>query len=100
MKKLIKIVLIVQIMLPIVVSAQFKLMRFDENYAAYRDSTKTFYNALKYIPLSENNNSKYLSLGGEARAEFVEFNNEDWGRLGIGSNPFLSRDIRFMVICI
>lgn len=88
MKNLIKIVLIVQIMLPAVVSGQFKLMRFDEDYSTYKDSADTFYNSIKYIPLSEKNNNTYLSLGGEARAEFVEFNNEDWGRLGIGSNPF------------
>jgi hypothetical protein len=88
MKKLIKILLIVQVILPTVVSAQFKLMRFDEDYSTYKDSADTFYNSIKYIPLSEKNNNKYLSLGGEARAEFVEFNNEDWGRLGIRSNPF------------
>ncbi|MFC0426225.1 alginate export family protein [Chryseobacterium scophthalmum] len=88
MKKLTLILFIAQIFLSVNISAQFKLMRFDENYTSYQDSTKTLYNSLKYIPLSENDNNKYLSLGGEARAEFVEFNNEDWGRLGIGSNPF------------
>lgn len=89
MKSLITILLLLQIFFPASVSAQFKLMRFDEDYAAYKDSADTFYNSLKYIPLSEKKNNTYLSLGGEARAEFVEFNNEDWGRLGIGSNPFL-----------
>ncbi|MFP3594350.1 alginate export family protein [Chryseobacterium sp. SIMBA_038] len=88
MKKLIIVLLLLQIIFPTYLFAQFKLMRFDEDYSAYKDSTETFYNSIKYIPLSEKKD-KYLSLGGEARLEFVDFNNEDWGRLGIGSNPFL-----------
>ncbi len=88
MKKLTVILLILQIVFPTYLFAQFKLMRFDEDYAAYRDSTDTFYNSVKYVPLSKEK-EHYLSLGGEARMEFVDFNNEDWGRLGIGSNPFL-----------
>lgn len=64
----------------------FKLMRFDEDYSTWKDSSKTFYHSLKYIPTGK---QSYLSLGGEARAEFVYFDNEDWGRLGIGTNPFL-----------
>ncbi len=88
MKKLIAIVLLLQIFIPLQLSAQFKLMRFDEDYTSYKDSAKTFYNSIKYIPLTENNKN-YLSLGGEARLEFVDFNNEDWGRMDIGSNPFL-----------
>ncbi|MGR3856770.1 alginate export family protein [Chryseobacterium indologenes] len=88
MKKLIAIVLLLQIFIPVKLSAQFKLMRFDEDYASYKDSAKTFYNSIKYIPIAEKSNH-YLSLGGEARLEFVDFNNEDWGRMDIGSNPFL-----------
>jgi hypothetical protein len=88
MKKLITILLFISVFLPAQLSAQFKLMRFDEDYATYKDSAKIFYNSIKYIPLSEKNNN-YLSMGGEARLEFVDFNNEDWGRMGIGSNPFL-----------
>lgn len=66
----------------------FKLMRFDEDYSILADSARNFYQSIKYRPLSPNG-AIYLSLGGEARAEFVDFNNEDWGRLGIGGNPFL-----------
>ncbi|KMQ64528.1 hypothetical protein ACM46_09700 [Chryseobacterium angstadtii] len=88
MKNLTVILLFLQILIPVQLFAQFKLMRFDEDYSSFKDSADTFYNSVKYIPLSEKKES-YLSLGGEARGEFVYFNNEDWGRLGIGSNPFL-----------
>ncbi|WP_300670824.1 alginate export family protein [Soonwooa sp.] len=64
-----------------------KVMRFDEDYSFLKDSTRTWYEKFKYIPLSENGNT-YLSLGGEARMEFTDFNNEDWGRTDIGNNPF------------
>jgi hypothetical protein len=66
----------------------FKLMRFDENYASLKDSARTAYNRIKYIPLSKTG-ATYLSLGGSARLEYVDFQNEDWGRLGIGHNNFL-----------
>ena len=67
---------------------KLKLMRYDEDYAYLRDSVRTGYESFKYIPFSDSRPA-YLSLGGEARAEFVYFNNEDWGRLAIGSNPFV-----------
>lgn len=66
----------------------FKLLRYDENYEFLNDSTKNFYESLKFIPLKTVKNS-YVSLGGEARYEYVDFNNEDWGRLNIGHNNFL-----------
>ena len=72
-----------------IVSAQsFKLLRYDENYGSLRDSTRNFYENLKFVPLNSENNF-YLSFGGEARYEYVDFNNEDWGRLNIGRNNFL-----------
>lgn len=66
----------------------FKLMRFDEDYSTWGDSAKTLYNSIKFLPLSPDQ-KMYLSFGGEARLEYVTFNNEDWGRLGIGHNSFL-----------
>lgn len=69
-------------------SAQsFKLLRYDENYEFLKDSADTFYNKVKFLPLNENKDV-YLSFGGEARFEYVDFNNEDWGRLNIGHNNF------------
>lgn len=66
----------------------FKLMRFDEDYSALKDSTGNFYRKMKYHRLSQDG-STYISFGGSARMEYVDFNNEDWGRLGIGHNRFL-----------
>lgn len=69
-------------------SAQaFKLLRYDENYEYLKDSSDTFYNKVKFLPLN-NEKNVYLSFGGEARYEYVDFNNEDWGRLNIGHNNF------------
>ncbi|TDW49196.1 alginate export protein [Flavobacterium sp. 270] len=70
-------------------SAQsFKLLRYDENYEFLKDSTRNFYENLKFVPLNKEKDF-YLSFGGEARYEYVDFNNEDWGRLNIGHNNFL-----------
>lgn len=70
-------------------SAQsFKLLRYDENYENLKDSTRNFYENLKFVPLNKEKDM-YLSFGGEARYEYVDFNNEDWGRVNIGHNNFL-----------
>ena len=70
-------------------SAQaFRLMRYDENYEYLKDSARTFYEGLKYISLSASE-AVYASIGGEARYEYVDFNNEDWGRQNVGHNNFL-----------
>ena len=63
-------------------------MRYDENYKSWQDSTRTVYSRFKYFPLASDKNG-YASFGGEVRLEAVNFNNEDWGRLGIGHNNFL-----------
>lgn len=62
----------------------FKLMRFDENYTYLKDSSARK-RGIKYIPLGQRG---YLSFGGEARVENVDFHNEDWGQMGIGHNSF------------
>ncbi|GAA0558454.1 alginate export protein [Chitinophaga japonensis] len=69
-------------------SQSFGLMRFDEHYEQYRDSTRTFYNGIKYTPLNSRK-TVYVTAGGELRWEYVDFRNEDWGRLGLGHNSFL-----------
>ncbi len=70
-------------------SAQnFKLMRYDENYEFLKDSNRNFYGRLKFIPLNQEKDF-YMSVGGEARYEYVYFNNEDWGRFDTGSNNFI-----------
>ncbi|WP_053003697.1 alginate export family protein [Sphingobacterium sp. Ag1] len=66
----------------------YKLMRFEEDYSALADSTRHGYQKLKYSPLS-GDGKLWLSMGGEARLEYVDFNNEDWGRVQLGHNSFL-----------
>lgn len=63
-------------------------MRYDEDYENLKDSSRNFYEQIKYIPLNKESNI-YMSFGGEARYEYVDFHNEDWGRIGIGHNNFL-----------
>ena len=66
----------------------FKLLRFNEDYSALKDSTRTFYNRLKYLPLSESGRA-YVSFGGELRAELDRAQHEDWGAGNAGRNIFL-----------
>lgn len=66
----------------------FKLMRYDEDYYRLKDSAKTFYNKIKYIPLSRADNA-YLSLGGEIRGELDYAVNEDWGKMNTGTDIFV-----------
>lgn len=73
----------------VMLSAQpFKLLRYDEDYSYLKDSARNAYQGFKYLTINSENNF-YISFGGEARAEYVDFNNEDWGRLNIGHNAFL-----------
>lgn len=61
----------------------FKLLRYNENYAYLADSSRSFYNSLKFIPLSDNKKA-YLSFGGEMRYEYAGKVNEDWMDQGFG----------------
>jgi hypothetical protein len=65
----------------------FGLMRFDEDYSALKDSARTIYKKLKYLPLSESGKT-YLSFGGELRGELDRAVHEDWGAMNVGRNIF------------
>lgn len=69
-------------------SQNFKLMRYDEDYHYLKDNKESFYNRIKYIPMSAGGNS-YLSTGGEARFELDYAVNEDWGRMNNGTDIFV-----------
>jgi hypothetical protein len=75
-------------------SAQdFQLMRYDEDYRYFRDSSGSFYNRLKYLPLTSEgklsaNGWVYLSFGGGVRWELDAFDNEDWGQFDAGKDNF------------
>ncbi|MBE9586237.1 alginate export family protein [Mucilaginibacter sp. JRF] len=66
----------------------FELMRYNENYSGLKDSNRTFYKKVKYMPLSQNG-SAYLSVGGELRQELDYAVNEDWGEKNLGRDAFL-----------
>lgn len=70
------------------IAQNFKLMRYNENYSGLKDSVQTFYNRIKYMPLSKSG-SVYLSFGGEARQELDYSVNEDWGEIGLGEDLYL-----------
>ncbi|WP_276483057.1 alginate export family protein [Paraflavitalea pollutisoli] len=59
--------------------AAFKQLRYDEDYSLLRqDSSRDWYKALKYTPLSQQGHT-YLSLGGDIRYQYQWFKNENWG---------------------
>lgn len=66
----------------------FRLLRYDEDYSALKDSARTLYHRLKYLPLSKSGRT-FLSFGGEARLEGDRAQNEDWGGRGVGIQVFL-----------
>lgn len=55
----------------------FKLMSYDEDYSALKDSVRNWYQDLKFLPLSRDKQT-YLSFGGEVRTEYGGKFNEDW----------------------
>jgi hypothetical protein len=65
-------------------SQAIKLMRYDEDYEYLRDSSKTFTNCIKFLPVTADQRS-YLTFGGEIREEYGGKINEDW-ILGQGFN--------------
>ncbi|MDB5146094.1 MAG: hypothetical protein JWQ57_114 [Mucilaginibacter sp.] len=63
---------------PAVMAQSFKLMRYDEDYSAFKsDTSGKIYNKIKYIGLSANR-SIYLSFGGEIRYEYAGKFDENW----------------------
>lgn len=67
----------------------FKSLRYDEDYAASKfDSTATFFDKIKHIPL-DNNQAFSLSLGGEFRVQYQYIKNENWGDVEDDKDGFL-----------
>jgi hypothetical protein len=57
----------------------FKPLRYDEDYSYLKtDTTKNWYNKLKFSPLSKTRSS-YISYGGEIRFQYFYSHNEGWG---------------------
>ena len=57
----------------------FQALRYEEDYRFLRaDSGRTWYEKLKYTPLSPRGQA-HVSVGGEVRYQYFRFRNEDWG---------------------
>ncbi|MCA1920300.1 MAG: alginate export family protein, partial [Flavobacterium piscis] len=56
----------------------FQKLRYDDNVTYLKDSTRNWYEKIKYIPLSQNSNF-YASIGGEARFQYTYTVNDKWG---------------------
>ncbi|MFD2966559.1 alginate export family protein [Sphingobacterium bambusae] len=69
------------------IAQPFKLLRYDEDYSTFKDSTSTAHNRIKYIQLSDQANI-YFSLGFDMRQELDYAVNEDWGETGLGTDIF------------
>ena len=67
-----------------------KLMRYDEDYSKLSDSGRSFYNRIKFIPISSDRSS-YLTFGGELRYEYGGKINEDWIKDQGYNSSFLQR---------
>lgn len=67
----------------------FKSLRYDEDYSFFdQDSSRTFYQKLKFSPLSKTN-QVYNSFGGEIRYQYFNIKNEDWGDAPIDRDGYL-----------
>ncbi len=67
----------------------FKALRFEEDYAFLQyDSSRTWYEKMKYTPLSKGGQA-YVSLGGEVRYQYFWFRNEDWGEVSRDADGFM-----------
>lgn len=87
------IVLLLGIILTCCCQAQspppFKQLRYEEDYTLLQqDSSRDWYKAIKYTPLSTNGQT-YLSLGGDIRYQYQWFKNENWGETPKDNDGFI-----------
>jgi hypothetical protein len=65
----------------------FKVLRYNEDYSNINtDSIPTGYTRMKHLKLWRGN--AYLSLGGSARYQFINVENEDWGETPESSDVY------------
>jgi hypothetical protein len=59
----------------------YKLLREDEDWSFLRDRDlrQDFWDPIKYVPLRNDANDWYLTLGGEAREVWQQIGNDNWG---------------------
>ena len=67
---------------PTIPDRSYKLLREDEDWTFLRDRTlrQDFWDPIKYIPLRNQADDWYLTIGGEARLVWEQIGNENWGQ--------------------
>jgi Alginate export len=60
----------------------YKLLREDENWSFLQDESlrQDFWDPIKYIPLRNDQENWYLTIGGEAREVWEQIGNDNWGQ--------------------
>ncbi|CAC9973166.1 alginate export family protein [Flavobacterium panici] len=67
----------------------FQKLRYDDDFKYLKaDSTKNWYEKIKYIPLSKND-KYYASIGGEIREQYFYTVNDKWGDETTGGDGYL-----------
>ena len=57
----------------------FKPLRYNDDFSyLHTDTVKNWYESIKYIPLDKTG-KYYISLGGEARGQYINTTNNKWG---------------------
>ena len=68
-------------------SRTYHLLREDDDWSFLADPAQRqdFWDPIKYIPLREDRNDWFLSMGGEAREVWEQIGNDNWGQ-----QPFMN----------
>lgn len=67
----------------------YKTLRYDEDYSFLQnDTTRGWYQKLKFTPINEQNNI-YLSAGGDIRYQYLYLKNESWGETPPDDDGFI-----------
>ncbi len=68
----------------------YTILRYTERYSHLADPAKRTdpFDALKYIPLDQDNPESYLSLGGEIRERYEQYHNQSFGIKGPESDHY------------
>lgn len=83
------IFLAILVICSISVHAQFKPLRYNEDYSVLQNDTNlTWYQKAKFTALSKNKTA-YVSFGGEVRYQYFNITNEDWGDAPVDKDGFV-----------
>src|SRR5687767_12978443 len=67
----------------------YKTLRYDEDYSFLKnDTTRGWYQKLKFTPINEQNNI-YVSAGGDIRYQYLYLKNENWGETPPDDDGFI-----------